>query len=51
MQDKFINTVQRLSGRHVMAFFSNHHVGPDIEIALFLLAPDETSEQGDGTPP
>ena len=39
MQDKFINTVERLSGRQVMAFFSDHHVGPDIEIELFILAP------------
>jgi uncharacterized protein YbcI len=28
MQDKFIKAVERLSGRHVLAFFSNHHVGP-----------------------
>ena len=43
MQDKFINTVQKLSGRRVLAFISNHHVGPDIEIELFLLAPDNHS--------
>ena len=41
MQDKFIRAVQELSGRNVLAFISNHHVGPDIEIELFLLAPDE----------
>jgi uncharacterized protein YbcI len=45
MQDKFIKAVERLSGRHVLAFFSNHHVGPDIEIELFLLAPGGTTEQ------
>jgi uncharacterized protein YbcI len=39
MQDKFIKAVERLSGRHVLAFFSNHHVGPDIEIELFMLVP------------
>ena len=39
MQDKFINTVQKLSGRRVLAFVSNHHVGPDIEIELFFLVP------------
>ena len=43
MQDKFINAVQNLSGRRVLAFISNHHVGPDIEIELFLLVPDQTS--------
>ena len=41
MQDKFINAVQHLTGRRVLAFISNHHVGPDIEIELFLLAPDD----------
>ena len=45
MQDKFITAVERLTGRHVLAFMSNHHVGPDIEIELFLLMPDGTSEQ------
>jgi uncharacterized protein YbcI len=49
MQDKFINTVQKLSGRRVLAFVSNHHVGPDIEIELFLLVPNGTSEQDSWT--
>ena len=40
MQDKFIGAVERLSGRRVLAFISNHHVGPDIEIELFLLTPN-----------
>jgi uncharacterized protein YbcI len=39
MQHKFIDTVQRLSGRAVTAFISDSHVGPDIEIELFMLAP------------
>ena len=41
MQDKFINAVESLSGRKVLAFISNHHVGPDIEIELFFLTPAE----------
>jgi len=44
MQDKFIKAVQRLSGRHVLAFFSSHHIGPDIEIELFLLTPKGTTD-------
>ena len=44
MQDTFIKAVDRLSGRHVLVFFSNHHVGPDIEIELFILTPDGTTE-------
>ena len=40
MQHKFIAAVERLSGRAVLAFISNHHVGPDMEIELFLLHPE-----------
>ena len=43
MQHKFIEEVERLSGREVLAFISNHHVGPDLEIELFML----TSEADD----
>jgi len=39
MKDKFIAAVERLSGRGVLAFISNHHVGPDMEIELFMLKP------------
>lgn len=43
MQHKFIDVVERLSGRGVLAFVSNQHVGPDIEIELFMLTTDESS--------
>jgi uncharacterized protein YbcI len=43
MQHKFIAVVERLSGRDVLAFISNHHVGPDIEIELFVLRPEPAS--------
>ncbi len=39
MQHKFIEAVERLSGRGVVAFISNQHIGPDIEIELFVLKP------------
>jgi uncharacterized protein YbcI len=39
MQHKFIAAVEQLSGRDVLAFISNHHVGPDVEIELFMLRP------------
>jgi len=39
MQKRFIDQVERLSGREVLAFISNHHIGPDIEIELFMFAP------------
>jgi uncharacterized protein YbcI len=41
MQSRFIDKVEHLSGRRVLAFISNHHVGPDIEIELFMLAPHD----------
>jgi uncharacterized protein YbcI len=37
MHDRFIADVQRLTGRQVVTFISNHHVGPDLEIEIFLL--------------
>jgi uncharacterized protein YbcI len=36
MQHKFIGVVERLSGRDVVAFISNHHIGPDIVVELFV---------------
>ena len=49
MQDKFISQIERLSGRDVLAFISNHHVGPDIEIELFMLKPKLTEPPGSRT--
>lgn len=37
MQHKFIDEIERLCGRRVLAFISNHNVGPDLEIELFML--------------
>jgi uncharacterized protein YbcI len=39
MEPKFIATVERLSGRDVLMFISNHHVGPDMEVEVFMLRP------------
>jgi uncharacterized protein YbcI len=39
MQRKFVDEVERLTGRPVLAFISNSHVGPDLEIELFMLGP------------
>ncbi len=44
MQHKFIAAVEQLSGRKVLAFISNHHVGPDLEIELFMLAPQAAGQ-------
>jgi uncharacterized protein YbcI len=40
-QHRFIEAVERLSGRDVLAFISNHHIGPDVEVELFVLKPPE----------
>jgi uncharacterized protein YbcI len=47
MEHRFIATVERLSGRNVLAFISNHHVGPDIEIEMFMLTPDDAATPND----
>jgi uncharacterized protein YbcI len=39
LEHKFIAAVERLSGREVLTFISTHHVGPDMEIELFMLDP------------
>jgi uncharacterized protein YbcI len=39
MERRFIAAVEQLSGRDVLAFISNSHVGPDIEIEIFMLTP------------
>jgi uncharacterized protein YbcI len=39
LRHRFIAAVERLSGREVLTFMSDHHVGPDIEIELFMLTP------------
>jgi uncharacterized protein YbcI len=39
MQQKFIDAVEHLSGRSVLTFISDHHVGPDMEVELFMLKP------------
>ena len=49
MKDRFIAAIERLSGRHVLAFLSNHHVGPDIEIELFMLTPDHAAAPNDAS--
>jgi uncharacterized protein YbcI len=37
MGQRFIDEVERLSGRDVLVFISNSHVGPDLEIELIVL--------------
>ena len=39
MERRFIADVERLTGRRVAQFISTHHVGPDLELELFVLEP------------
>ena len=39
MQRRFTDQVENITGRGVLAFISNHHVGPDIEVEVFMLTP------------
>jgi uncharacterized protein YbcI len=46
MERRFIDQVERITGRGVLAFISNHHVGPDIEVEVFMLTPPLPEAQG-----
>ena len=39
MERRFINEVERTTQRRVARFISTHHVGPDLELELFVLEP------------
>ena len=39
MERRFIDAVERITNRGVIKFISTHHVGPDLELELFLLEP------------
>ena len=41
MRQRFVGAVERLTGRPVIGFISTHHVGPDLEIELFVLGPGD----------
>jgi uncharacterized protein YbcI len=39
MERRFIGAVERITRRRVVKFISTHHVGPDLELEIFLLEP------------
>ena len=39
MGRRFIDVVERITQRRVARFISAHHVGPDLELELFILEP------------
>jgi uncharacterized protein YbcI len=44
MERRFIDAVEGITGRRVLKFISTHHVGPDLELELFLLHPLSATE-------
>ena len=52
MQAEAISTVQKLSGRRVIAFMSTNHIDPDLAVEVFILEPlarDGRAADGNGT--
>ena len=39
MERRFIDEVERITERRVARFISTHHVGPDLELEIFVLEP------------
>jgi uncharacterized protein YbcI len=48
---EFVATVERLSGRTVVGFMSTSHVDPDLEVEMFMLAADGTTDEFWESPP
>jgi uncharacterized protein YbcI len=39
MEQRFVAAVERITQRRVAKFISTHHVGPDLELEIFVLEP------------
>jgi uncharacterized protein YbcI len=40
MKDELVEAVERITGRHVVAFMSDNHIDPDLACEVFVLAPE-----------
>jgi uncharacterized protein YbcI len=43
MKERFVETIQRLTGRTVRAFLSANHQDPDLAVEMFVLDAEETT--------
>ena len=43
MKERFVETIERLTGATVIAFMSANHQGPDLAVEMFVLDPEETT--------
>jgi uncharacterized protein YbcI len=41
MRGRFVETIERLTGRKVLAFMSANHQSPDLAVELFVLDPEQ----------
>jgi uncharacterized protein YbcI len=39
MEQRFVAAVERITNKRVAKFISTHHVGPDLELEIFVLEP------------
>jgi uncharacterized protein YbcI len=39
MEQRFVAAVERITNKRVARFISTHHVGPDLELEIFVLEP------------
>jgi hypothetical protein len=42
MEERFVETIEELTGRKVGAFLSANRQDPDLAVELFVLKPEET---------
>jgi uncharacterized protein YbcI len=43
MKERFVETIERLTGGRVVAFMSANHQGPDLAVEMFVLDPEKTA--------
>ena len=43
MKERFVETIERLTGSTVRAFMSANHQDPDLAVEMFVLDPEETT--------
>jgi uncharacterized protein YbcI len=48
MKERFVETIERLTGRTVMAFMSANHQEPDLALEIFVLDPERTDVEPEG---
>jgi uncharacterized protein YbcI len=50
MRQDLVDGIEQILGRHVIAFFSDNHIDPDMAVETFVLAASGGGSHGDGAP-